>query len=68
VAGLSALQGFRDKGWIQRGQRVLINGLAGGAGTFAVQIACVLGADVTGVCNTRNVDMLRSLGVRHRFH
>jgi NADPH:quinone reductase-like Zn-dependent oxidoreductase len=62
VAGLTALQGLRDRGRVQPGQRVLINGAAGGVGTFAVQIAKWLGADVTGVCSTRNVDMVRSIG------
>jgi NADPH:quinone reductase-like Zn-dependent oxidoreductase len=62
VAGLTALQGFRDKGKIQPGQKVLINGAAGGVGTFAVQIAKSFGADVTAVCSTRNVDMVRSIG------
>jgi NADPH:quinone reductase-like Zn-dependent oxidoreductase len=62
LAGITALQGLRDKGGLGAGQRVLINGAAGGVGTFAVQIAKSLGARVTGVCSTRNVELLRSIG------
>ena len=65
VAGLTALQGLRDRGRLQRGQSVLIVGASGGVGTFAVQIAKSLGADVTAVCSTRNVDLVRSIGADH---
>jgi len=62
VAGLTALQGLRDRGRLQAGQRVLINGAAGGVGTFAVQIAKASGAGVTAVCSGRNADLVRSIG------
>src|SRR5918993_1469780 len=65
MAGLVALQALRDHGSVRAGQKVLINGASGGIGTFAVQIAKVLGAVVTGVCSTRNVDMVRSIGADH---
>jgi len=65
MAGLVALQALRDQGNVQAGQSVLINGAAGGIGTFAVQIAKSLGADVTGVCSTGNVDLVRSIGADH---
>lgn len=65
VAGNTALMGLRDAARLQGGQRVLINGASGGVGTFAVQIAKAFGAHVTGVCSTRNVDLVRSLGADH---
>jgi NADPH:quinone reductase-like Zn-dependent oxidoreductase len=65
VSGLTALQAVRDVGRVQSGQRVLVTGASGGVGTYAVQVAAALGAEVTGVCSTSKVDLVRSLGATH---
>src|SRR5262245_10131873 len=65
LAGRTALVCLREAGKLREGQTLLVNGASGGVGTFAVQLGCALGAEVTGVCSTRNVDLVRSLGAEH---
>ena len=65
IAATTALRGIRDVGQVRAGQRVLINGAGGGVGTYAVQIAAALGTEVTGVCSTRNAELVRSIGAAH---
>ncbi len=65
LAGATALLALREGSWLKEGQRLLVNGASGGVGTFAVQLGHALGAEVTGVCRTRNVDLVRSLGAKH---
>ena len=65
TAATTALRGIRDVGEVKAGQRVLVNGAGGGVGTYAVQVAVAMGAEVTGVCSTRNVELVRSLGAAH---
>jgi len=65
IAATTALRGIRDVGEVKSGQRVLVNGAGGGVGTYAVQIAAALGAEVTGVCSTRNAELVRSIGAAH---
>src|SRR5207244_2345624 len=65
IAATTALRGIRDVGQVQAGQQVLVNGAGGGVGTYAVQIAAALGAEVTGVCSAGNAELVRSLGAAH---